>query len=134
MKLHDAQETPEDFAEEEREPDEMNFSELLQYISRVKQSGGRVRKHLVELHFKISFPLVNFIVLLVGTPLSTRIRKGTLTMGAALSLLIAFTYYGFLRTGQALGHSGSLPAPLAAWLGNIFFGVIGVILLRKLNR
>jgi len=134
MTLKGALEKPDDFAEEARKPAEMNFLELWHYISKVRQSGGRVTKHLVELNFKISFPFVNVIVLLVGTPLSTKIRRGTLTLGIAVSLLIAFTYYGFLRTGQALGHSGVLPPILAAWLGNLFFGAAGVLFLRRVQN
>ena len=127
-------ETPEDFAEGEVEPDQMNFFQLLNYVKKVRESGGRVQKYLVELHMKLAFPLTNVIVTLIGVALSTRVRRGTLAMGVGLSLLISFVYYGFLKTGQALGHSGTLPPVLAAWMGNIFFGGLGVYLLYRARR
>ncbi|MBN1504722.1 MAG: LPS export ABC transporter permease LptG [Candidatus Eisenbacteria bacterium] len=127
-------ETPEDFAKQEAEPDEMNFVQLTRYVSRVRESGGRIQKYLVELHMKLAFPLTNLIVTLVGASLSTRVRRGTLALGFGLSLLISFTYYGFIKTGQALGHSGALPPFVAAWMGNVFFGGLGIFLLLRARR
>jgi lipopolysaccharide export system permease protein len=127
-------ERPEDFAKQEAEPDEMNFVQLMRYVSRVEESGGRIQKYLVELHMKLAFPLTNVIVTLVGASLSTRVRRGTLALGFGLSLLISFTYYGFLKTGQALGHSGALPPFVAAWMGNVFFGGLGIYLLLRARK
>jgi lipopolysaccharide export system permease protein len=127
-------ERPEDFSKQEAEPDEMNFVQLLRYVNRVRESGGRIQKYLVELQMKLAFPLTNVIVTLVGVSLSNRVRRGTLALGFGLSLLISFTYYGFLKTGQALGHSGALPPFVAAWMGNVFFGGLGIYLLTKARR
>ncbi len=127
-------ERPEDFAKQEADPEEMNFVQLTRYVSRVKDSGGRIQKYLVELQMKLAFPLTNIIVTLVGASLSTRVRRGTLALGFGLSLFISFTYYGFIKTGQALGHSGALPPFVAAWMGNVFFGGLGVFLLLKARR
>ncbi|MCX5800412.1 MAG: LPS export ABC transporter permease LptG [Candidatus Eisenbacteria bacterium] len=127
-------EKPEDFTKGDVEPDEMNFFQLFHYVKKVRESGGRVQKYLVELHMKLAFPLTNVIVTLIGVALSTRVRRGTMAWGVGLSLLISFVYYGFLKTGQALGHSGTLPPVLAAWMGNIFFGGLAVCLLYRARR
>jgi len=127
-------EKPEDFAKGDVEPNEMNFVQLLHYVKKVRESGGRVQKYLVELHMKLAFPLTNIIVTLIGVALSTRVRRGTVTLGVGLSLLVSFVYYGFLKTGQALGHSGTLPPVLAAWMGNIFFGSLAIYLLYRSRR
>lgn len=134
MTIPDLEERPEDFAKREIEPDEMNFFELLRYVNKVRESGGRVQKYLVEVHMKLAFPLTNIIVTLIGISLSTRVRRGTLALGIGLSLLISFAYYGFLKTGQALGHSGALPPVVAAWMGNIFFGALGIYLVMRARR
>jgi lipopolysaccharide export system permease protein len=134
LTIPDLKETPEDFAKREISPDEMNFFELLSYVNRVRQSGGRVQKYLVEVHMKLAFPLTCVIVTFIGVSLSTRVRRGTVALGIGLSLLISFAYYGFLKTGQALGHSGAVPPALAAWMGNIFFGALGVYLLIRARR
>ncbi len=127
-------ERPEDFAKKTPEPDEMSYRELRAYVSRLRASGARVENYLVDLHLKLAFPLVNFIVVLIGAPLATRMRMQGAALGFGLSVLIAFLYFAFMRTGQALGHNGALPPYLAAWLGDLVFGVVGVVMMSRAQR
>jgi lipopolysaccharide export system permease protein len=127
-------ERPEDFAKKTPEPDEMSYRELRAYVTRLRASGARVENFLVDLHLKLAFPLVTFIVVLIGASLATRLRMQGAALGFGLSILIAFLYYAFMRTGQALGHNGALPPYLAAWLGDIVFGVVGLGMLTLAQR
>ncbi len=127
-------ERPEDFAKAEEDPKSLSFWELQHYIARLRQSGSRVQKYLVELYLKISFPLTNLIVVLIGTALAIRVRRGGLAISFGLAVFISFVYYAIIRTGQALGHSGALPPILGAWLGNLIFGGLGLELLRRARR
>jgi lipopolysaccharide export system permease protein len=83
---------------------------------------------------KIAFPLINFVVVLIGASLSTRIRRGGMAIGFGVSLLISFVYYCALRAGQSLGHGGALPPLLAAWSANLIFGAIGLTLFLRAQR
>jgi lipopolysaccharide export system permease protein len=134
MAIEGIPETPEDFAKEVRNPDEMNYLELRSYVDKLRASGGRVANYLVDLHLKLSFPLVNFVVVLIGASLATRLRMQSPALGFGLSVAIAFVYYAFMRTGQALGHNGALPPYVAAWLGDVVFGLIGVIMMAQAQR
>ncbi len=127
-------EVPDDFAKAEEDPKALSYWELRDYIARLRQSGGRVQKYLVELYLKVAFPLTNLIVVLIGTALALRVRRGGLAVSFGLSVFISFVYYAFIRLGQALGHNGSLPPILAAWIGNLFFGVVALELLRRARR
>jgi len=127
-------EGPESFEKAEEDPKALSYWELERYIQRLRQSGSRVQKYLVELYLKISFPLTNLIVVLIGTALAIRVRRGGLAISFGLAVFISFVYYAIIRTGQALGHSGTLPPFLAAWLGNIVFGGLGLELLRRARR
>ena len=127
-------ETPRDFAEAEEDPKALSYWELGSYIQRLRQSGSRVQRYLVELHLKISFPLTNLIVVVIGTALALRVRRGGLAISFGLSVFISFIYYAFIRTGQALGHNGTLPPFLAAWIGNIAFGALALELFRRARR
>ncbi|HEY2924618.1 MAG TPA: LPS export ABC transporter permease LptG, partial [Candidatus Eisenbacteria bacterium] len=117
-------ERPENFERAEEDPKALSYWELERYIQRLRQSGSRVQKYLVELYLKISFPLTNLIVVLIGTALAIRSRRGGLAISFGLAVFISFVYYAIIRTGQALGHSGTLPPLIGAWLGNIVFGVL----------
>jgi len=112
----------------------MSYRELRAYVRRLRASGARVESFLVDLHLKLAFPLVNFIVVLIGASLATRLRMQGAALGFGLSVLIAFLYFAFMRTGQALGHGGALPPYLAAWLGDIVFGLTGVIMMAQAQR
>jgi lipopolysaccharide export system permease protein len=127
-------ERPGDFAEAEENPEVLSFWQLQRYIDRLRQSGSRVQMYLVDLYLKIAFPLTNFIVVLIGTALAIRVKRGGLAMAFGLSVFISFMYYALIRTGQSLGHSGQLPPLLAAWLGNLVFLVLGLELLRRARR
>jgi lipopolysaccharide export system permease protein len=127
-------ETPDDFAKEVRQPEEMNFFELRDYVDRLRASGARVANYLVDLHLKLAFPLINFIIVMIGASVATRLRMQSAALGFGLSVAISFLYYAFMRTGQALGHNGALPPYLAAWLGDVAFGLVGVGMLARAQR
>ncbi len=134
MEMDDLPERPEDFAKEEIEPEEMRFSELRNYIDKVRRGGGSVDKYIVDLYFKFSFPFTNLVFAIIGAALSSSKLKPSMATGFGLTLLVSFTYYGVLRIGQALGHSGVMEPMLSAWLGNIIFLSFGVVLLQRSNR
>jgi lipopolysaccharide export system permease protein len=124
-------ETPADFAKQESRPEEMSFSHLKAYAERVRQSGSTVEPYLTEFHFRFSFPFTNLVVILIAASLAVQIRRGGVAIGFGLSLGIAFAYWCLLRAGQVLGNNGTLPPPLAAWLGNIVFLAFGAYLLFR---
>ena len=131
LEMPGLQERPEDFAKETRQPDEMNWFELRDHVVRLRASGARVANYLVDLHLKLAFPLINLIVVAIGASIATRLRLQSAAIGFGLSVAIAFLYYAFMRTGQALGHQGALPPYLAAWIGDLVFGTVGAFMLWR---
>lgn len=127
-------EVPDDFAKMERTTEEMNILQFARYTKRVAQSGGNTQKLNVEFHTKMAFPFANLIVVLIGASLAGAVHRGGIAIGSGLALTISFLYYGFIRAGEALGNSGTLPAPLAAWIGNAFFLTLGLVLLKRAQR
>jgi lipopolysaccharide export system permease protein len=134
LPLNELPERPEDLAKEEIDPEEMNYTELQDYIDKVRRGGGSVDKYLVDLYFKLSFPFTNLIFAVIGVALSSAKRRPSLATGFGLTLFISFTYYGILRIGQALGHSGVIQPVFGAWVGNIIFFALGGVLLYRANR
>lgn len=122
-------ESPQELAERRADPDEMGFFELREFIERIQRAGGDPLRERTDLYMKISYPFINFVILLFGVPLVLRFRRGGLVVGFAQSVTIAFAYFGAIKVGQVLGYNGNLPPLLAATLGNIVFGAAGFILL-----
>ena len=134
LALDEIDERPESFARESRRPDEMNFMELRNHVVKLRASGARVANYLVDLHMKLAFPLINFIVIMIGAPIATRLRARSAALGFGLSVSISFLYYAFMQSGKALGHNGALPPYLAAWMGDIVFGVAGLVMSFQAQR
>lgn len=127
-------EPPENFARESRRPDQMNYFELRSHVRKLRTSGARVANYLVDLHMKLAFPLINFIVILIGAPVATRLRATSAALGFGLAITISFAYYAFMQSGKALGHNGALPPYLAAWLGDMVFGMVGSVMMFRAQR
>ncbi len=117
---------PENLLELQKKPEEMSFFELQTFIKEMTTIGAEVRKWIVELYLKISYPFANFIIILFGAPIAARKRRSGTAVGIGISLLICFIYFLFIRMGQVMGHQGTLTPWLGAWLGNIIFGTAGL--------
>lgn len=127
-------EEPRDFLRAIKEPNEMPLGELLEYEKRAGASGGDVTKLLVEKHRRFSFPFANFLVILLGAPLTGAIRRGGHAVGFALALLVGFLYYVLLEIGGTFGMSGRLPPVIAAWLPNLVFLAVGIFALGRTRK
>ncbi len=117
---------PASLLELQKQPEEMSYLELKEFINEMTQIGAEVRKWIVELYFKISYPFANFVIVLFGAPIAARKRRSGTAVGIGISLLICFIYFLFIRMGQVMGHQGTLEPWLGAWLGNIIFGIGGI--------
>jgi lipopolysaccharide export system permease protein len=122
----DLQFKPESLLELQKKPEEMSYSELQIFIKEMTTIGAEVRKWIVELYLKISYPFANFIIILFGAPIAAQKRRSGTAVGIGISLLICFIYFLFIRMGQVMGHQGTLSPLLGAWLGNIIFGTAGL--------
>ncbi len=125
---------PREISRVQKDPEEMSYWELRSLIARIEESGADATRYRVGLHMKIAFPFTNVIVVLLGVPLSARLRRGGMAVGVGLGLGLCFIYYGFIRVGQALGDHSVLSPICAAWIGNVFFAVTGVILLLRAEK
>jgi lipopolysaccharide export system permease protein len=125
---------PETLTKRQKKPDEMGYFELAQYVKVKERSGQLVAKEATDLNLKISFPLVNFIIVLFGAPIAANPKRSGLAIGFAISLFIAFVYYTLIRMAQSFGYSEKLPPLLAAWITNILFTILGVVLLIKAKK
>lgn len=123
--------TPAELAARRKDPEEMGFTELRGYIRRGLARGRDMTRAIVDLNIKVSLPFANFIIVLFGASLAAVRRRTGLAVGFAASILICFLYYGVIRTGQALGYNGNLEPALAAWMGNLIFGVLSLYFLFK---
>lgn len=122
---------PENFRKVLKQPEEMSYGELKEFVKDVKINGGDIEKWLVDLHLKIAVPFASFIIVLFGAPLSSPKRRSGTATGFGMSLAICFIYFGIVKFAQTLGHNGHLSPAFAAWVANYIFGLAGIVVLIK---
>ncbi|MFP4017138.1 MAG: LptF/LptG family permease [Halanaerobiales bacterium] len=116
------------FFGEQRTTAEMSRKRLGKNIRLFQRSGIEVRPLLVDYHLKLSMPLTALIFILIGTPLSLS-SKDSPAASYIFTVIIVFLYYLILSLSRSFGKNGSIDPLFAAWLPNIFFGGIGLMLL-----
>ena len=125
-------EKPSDFANREWHAEYVSYKELKRYIKNFKGVSTRlVRSLLVDLHYKVAFSVISLIIILIGAPFALVTTRGGVLVGVGMSIAIGLLYYAFIAISLAFGKAGILPPFIAAWLGNIVFGVLGIHLINK---
>jgi lipopolysaccharide export system permease protein len=120
-------ETLGDFLEVRREPEEMSFLLLRNWIDSLTRKGIDVSNYLVELHLKLAVPFASLVLALVGIPISGRVtRHPSVALIVGFGMVVGFCYWVVLALSQSLGLSGALPPVVAAWSANVLFTLIGV--------
>lgn len=128
-------ETIQAFLDGETPPGEMAYAQLSGYVRDSRDRGYDVHRYEVDLHAKLSYPLLNIIVSLLGVPVALRSpRRGGVWRSIGTGLLIGFFCWITLSASFALGRKGLLPPLLAAWLPGILFASAGALLLRRTPR
>jgi LPS export ABC transporter permease LptF/LPS export ABC transporter permease LptG len=124
-------ETPSYFKKEVKQYTEMNYEELRRYIRDLQQSGFDVVRLRVQLHKKLSYPLITLIMAILAVPFSLSTgKKGAIT-GVAVAVGIAVFYTVVSRLFEAMGDLSQLPPALAAWSPDLIFILVGGYLILK---
>lgn len=123
-------ERPYDFMAVSISPEEMGFQEIKGYIKKIKREGLDAAKYIVDMHIKLSFPVLNFIMALIAVPFSLRTgRQGGFTVGIGISVIMGFIIWFIFSMGISLGHAEKLPPFIAAWGADIIFMAGGIYFL-----
>jgi len=135
-KLMDIKETPNDFLKQHVDTASMNLRELHNYIKRFSGSGAvkTINNLRVDMHQKITFPLRNFVIVLIGLPfalMSVGKRKAMTFTSIAIALVIGFLYYVSDAVGLALSKGGALLAWEGAWLTPILFTLVALFIILR---
>jgi len=88
-----------------------------------------------KLYGRLAAPWTCLVVVLIAIPFGAASGRRNLFFGVAGSIFICFSYFVIQSVSLALGSApnGHLPAWLAAWLPNIFFGVTGLVLTARVR-
>jgi lipopolysaccharide export system permease protein len=87
-----------------------------------------------QYHMRLAQPWTCLVVSLIALPFGARsTSRRNVFVGVASSIFICFVYFVIMRSGHALGTSGTVPPWVGAWMPNAVFAAIGVWLTWKIN-
>jgi lipopolysaccharide export system permease protein len=112
----------------------LSVSDILNYRSLHPRLEPRERALLsTQLHARLAAPWTCTIVVLIALPFGMAPGRRNVMVGVASSIVIGFVYFILLRVGLALGTARVLPGFVAAWLPNVIFAVLGILLTRRMG-
>lgn len=125
----------ESFEKIERESREMSYGELYNYIQKIRSAGYDSTRYLVDLYSKLSYPLLNLIMILIGVPFALKTgRSGGIALSIGISVMIGFAYGVTFYIFLSFGKSGILPPLLSAWTPTLLFGLAGIFTLMSVRQ
>ena len=124
---------PSYFKREVREADQMNYTELQRYVEDLRRSGFDVGRLTVDLYRKLSFPMVSFIMALIGVPFSFKTGRKGAFYGIGLCLAVGIIYWLTFELFGKLGGINQLSPFVAAWFPNIIFGAGGFWMMLRMK-
>lgn len=125
------QEDIDEFTRIQKPVTSMSYWELRDYVAKLEAAGFQVKKYLVELYSKVSFPLVNLVMVLVAIPFALQAPRGGRLFGIGLAIAIMAGYLVVHYVALAFARADLLPPLVAAWTANVIFFGIGTSLFLR---
>lgn len=110
---------------------QMEKSELLEEIRKLKQDNIPAYSLEVEYHQRRSLAFASFVFCLIGIPLGIKARKGGKSVGFSLSLGLFLLYWFLLVEGITLGEKGIIPPLFSVWIPNLIIGLAGAWMIYR---
>lgn len=145
----DGIESPRIFQEEIWNTEEMTIQELRRYRQRLNEAGFKNVRLVVYINSRLSYPLINLFMLLLGISLSiggeqkafqhifkskifsaSRTTSGIISAG--LGLLISLAYWFGYSLFLSLGYAGTVPPAVAPWVIPSLFAFVAVYLYSQI--
>jgi lipopolysaccharide export system permease protein len=118
----------------ERSPQEKKSTELKAEIEALRGGGADVKSMEVDYHMKFSLPFATFFSALLAAPLGAKFSRMGGYIGVVFSIILVFIYYVVMSIARSMGNNGVLDPLTGAWIQNYLFGVVGAVLLWRIDR
>jgi lipopolysaccharide export system permease protein len=123
---------PEDLKRVVKDADEMSLLELGDYIRTAEAEGYDTTAYRVAWHAKTAFPPICILLSVIAVTVAGRGRRGeNLAIVVVTGIGLAFCFWVVNGFSLSLGQAGMLPAVVAAWLPNLMYAFVAVVLLLR---
>ncbi len=125
----------EELYEKEKKMPSRSALSIQQLLEQLKSESSRARSaSRTEINKRFSFPFSCLVFALIAVPLGVTAHRRETSIGFAMGLIVAITYFLFVIIGDTLRSNPKVHPELLVWLPNVLFLVLGTFLFRRLAR
>lgn len=106
--------------------------ELVDFLA--KGAGDRHTEAVVELNKRFSTSLACAAFVLIAVPLGITAHRKETSVGFALSLIIAFSYFFFIILADTFRNEPAAHPSVLIWVPNVLFFALGSVLFYRLSK
>jgi len=109
----------------------MDYVQLNHFIEAERNRGAEnITNFELEKHKRFAAPYAVFVLTVMGVSVSIRRNRGGVGGHIGLGILLSFTYILFMQVAAQVAIKGGFSPILAAWIPNIIYTIIAIILYR----
>ena len=122
------------YDKEKKRPSRSALS-IQQLLEQLKSGNKRERSaSRTEINKRFSFPFSCLAFAVIGVPLGVTAHRRETSVGFAMGLIVAVSYFLFVIVGDTLRANPHVHPELLVWFPNVLFLVLGAQLFRRLAR
>src|SRR5437764_155416 len=122
------------YNKEKKRPSRSALS-IEQLLEQLKSENKRERSaSRTEINKRFSFPFACVAFAIIGVPLGVTAHRRETSIGFAMGLIVATTYFLFVIIGDTLRGNPHAHPEFLVWFPNVLFIVLGALLFRRLAR
>jgi lipopolysaccharide export system permease protein len=125
----------EELYEKEKKRPSRSALSIQQLLEQLKSGNKREQSaSRTEINKRFSFPFACLAFAIIGVPLGVTAHRRETSVGFAVGLIVAVTYFLFVIIGDTLRGNPRVHPELLVWFPNVLFIVLGALLFRRLAR
>lgn len=125
----------EELYEKEKKRPSRSALSIQQLLEQLKSENKREQSaSRTEINKRFSFPFACLAFAIIGVPLGVTAHRRETSVGFAVGLIVAVTYFLFVIIGDTLRGNPKVHPELLVWFPNVLFIVLGALLFRRLAR
>ena len=113
----------------------MNYFELNKFIEKEKIRGSKnINTFLLEKYKRVSLPVSAFILTFIAVAVASRKKRSGIGYSLLFGIVISLLYVFFDKVFGILSVKSGFNPFWAAWIPNIVFGIIAIVLINRAKK
>ncbi|MCK5779612.1 MAG: LptF/LptG family permease [Psychrilyobacter sp.] len=130
-KNKDLKDEPKLFLTPKYRKEELSLKELKDVAILLRKTGGESKEFEVEFHKRVAYPFSAILLGILGLSLGSRYVRGSSALNIALSIGLGYGYYLVQSSFEAVSMGGMMTPLLGAWIPNILYLILGIVVINK---